>query len=42
MGLHPSRKRGYAERSNYVYLTAILDAAVWGAELAAGEEPGRI
>jgi rifampin ADP-ribosylating transferase len=32
-----SRKRG-----NYVYLTATLDAAVWGAELAVGEGSGRI
>jgi len=27
---------------NYVYFTATLDAAVWGAELAAGEGSGRI
>lgn len=27
---------------NYVYFTATLDAAVWGAELAAGEGRGRI
>ena len=27
---------------NYVYFTATLDAAVWGAELAAGEGHGRI
>jgi rifampin ADP-ribosylating transferase len=27
---------------NYVYFTATLDAAVWGAELAAGEVRGRI
>ena len=27
---------------NHVYFTATLDAAVWGAELAAGEGPGRI
>ena len=27
---------------NYVYFTATLDAAVWGAELAAGEARGRI
>src|SRR5437870_896184 len=26
----------------YVYLTPNLDAAIWGAELAAGEGPGRI
>ena len=27
---------------NHVYVTETLDAAVWGAELAAGEGPGRI
>jgi rifampin ADP-ribosylating transferase len=27
---------------NYVYFTATLDAAVWGAELADGEDRGRI
>lgn len=27
---------------NYVYFTATLDAATWGAELAAGESRGRI
>ena len=27
---------------NHVYVTATLDAAVWGAELAAGDGPGRI
>jgi rifampin ADP-ribosylating transferase len=27
---------------NHVYVTATLDAAAWGAELAAGEGPGRI
>jgi rifampin ADP-ribosylating transferase len=27
---------------NYVYFSATLDAAVWGAELAGGEGPGRI
>jgi rifampin ADP-ribosylating transferase len=27
---------------NHVYFTATLDAAVWGAELAAGEGPGRV
>jgi rifampin ADP-ribosylating transferase len=27
---------------NYVYFTATLDAAVWGAELAGGDGPGRI
>lgn len=28
--------------TNYVYVTATLDAATWGAELAVGEGPGRI
>nr|WP_211291249.1 NAD(+)--rifampin ADP-ribosyltransferase [Kineococcus xinjiangensis] len=27
---------------NYVYVTRTLDAAAWGAELAAGDGPGRI
>jgi rifampin ADP-ribosylating transferase len=27
---------------NHVYFTATLDAAVWGAELASGDGPGRI
>jgi hypothetical protein len=26
----------------FVYLTATLDAAIWGAELAVGDGPGRI
>jgi rifampin ADP-ribosylating transferase len=29
-------------RANFVYFTRTLDASVWGAELAAGEGPGRI
>jgi len=33
---------GKQSRANYVYLTATLDAATWGAELAVGEGPGRI
>ena len=34
----------YGKRKNaaYVYLTATLDAATWGAELAQGNGPGRI
>ena len=28
--------------ANFVYFSRTLDAATWGAELAAGEEPGRI
>lgn len=27
---------------NHVYVTATLDAATWGAELAVGEGPGRV
>jgi hypothetical protein len=33
---------GTRKQAAYVYLTATLDAATWGAELAVGEEPGRI
>ena len=33
---------GTQRKSNQVYLTATLDAAIWGAELAVGEGPGRI
>lgn len=28
--------------AKYIYLTSTLDAAIWGAELAAGESKGRI
>lgn len=27
---------------NHIYFTATLDAAVWGAEMAAGDGPGRV
>ena len=33
---------GLRKNANYIFLTATLDAAIWGAELALGEEPGRI
>ena len=33
---------GRRKKASYVYLTATLDAATWGAELAQGEGPGRI
>jgi rifampin ADP-ribosylating transferase len=33
---------GSMKKAAYVYLTATLDAATWGAELALGESPGRI
>jgi hypothetical protein len=33
---------GQRKKAKYVYLTATLDAAIWGAELSIGEGPGRI
>lgn len=33
---------GSRRKANHVYLTATVDAAVWGAELAVGEGPSRI
>jgi len=33
---------GERTKANFIYLTATLDAATWGAELAVGEGPGRI
>ena len=33
---------GSRKKASYVYLTATLDAATWGAELAQGEGRGRI
>jgi len=33
---------GRRKAAAYVYLTATLDAATWGAELALGDGPGRI
>ena len=42
--LEPGYNSNFGDRkkANYVYLTATLDAAIWGAELALGDEPGRI
>ncbi len=42
--LEPGHSSNYGVRkeANYVYLTATLDAAIWGAELAVGDDPGRI
>jgi hypothetical protein len=37
-----SSNYGKAKKASYVYLTATLDAAIWGAELALGEGRGRI
>jgi|SRR5688572_12947798 hypothetical protein len=33
---------GTNKKAKYIYLTATLEAATWGAELAVGEGPGRI
>jgi len=42
--IEPGYSSNYGKRKKaaYVYLTATLDAATWGAELALGEAPGRI
>jgi rifampin ADP-ribosylating transferase len=37
-----SSNYGARRKASWVYLTGTLDAAIWGAELAAGEGPGRI
>lgn len=42
--LQPGYSSNFGERrqANFVYLTATLEAAIWGAELALGDGPGRI
>jgi rifampin ADP-ribosylating transferase len=42
--LTPGRRSniGVERIANHVYVTATLDAAAWGAELATGDGPGRI
>ena len=42
--IEPGFNSNYGQRNKakYVYLTATLDAAIWGAELAIGEDVGRI
>lgn len=42
--LEPGRRSNYGDgrTANHIYFTATLDAATWGAELAAGDGPGRI
>jgi hypothetical protein len=40
--IEPGYNYGERKKAAYVYLTATLDAATWGAELAVGEGPGRI
>ena len=42
--LEPGYSSNYGERkkANFIYFTATMDAAIWGAELAVGDTPGRI
>jgi hypothetical protein len=42
--IEPGRRSNFGKRATaaFVYLTATLDAATWGAELAIGEGRGRI
>ena len=42
--LTPGRSSNFGEgrTAKFVYMTATLDAAIWGAELASGDQPGRI
>ena len=37
-----SSNYGERKKSNFIYMAATMDAAVWGAELAAGDGIGRI
>ncbi|MDR3069765.1 MAG: NAD(+)--rifampin ADP-ribosyltransferase [Propionibacteriaceae bacterium] len=39
---HRPSNFGTRKEANFVYLTSVLETAVWGAELALGEGPGRI
>lgn len=42
--IEPGSQSNYGTRKKaaYVYLSATLEAAIWGAELAVGDRPGRI
>jgi rifampin ADP-ribosylating transferase len=42
--IRPGYNSNFGQRKNakYIFLSATLDAAVWGAELAVGDGPGRI
>lgn len=42
--IKPGYNSNYGKRATaaYVYLAGILNAAIWGAELAFGDQPGRI
>jgi len=37
-----SSNYGGQKKANFIYFTATIDAAIWGAELAVGDKPGRI
>lgn len=37
-----SSDHGQRKQASWIYLTGTLDAAIWGAELAVGDGPGRI
>lgn len=42
--LEPQQDSNYGQRkkANFIYMTATMDAAKWGAELAVGDSSGRI
>jgi rifampin ADP-ribosylating transferase len=42
--IEPGRRSNFGpgDKANFVYLSATLEAATWGAELARGDGPGRI
>ena len=41
--IRPGYNSNYGKKkAAYIYLTGTLNAAIWGAELALGESPGRI
>jgi rifampin ADP-ribosylating transferase len=39
---YPANFGATPRAANYVYFTRTMDAAIWGAELAVGEAPGRV
>lgn len=42
IGVGYASNYGQRKQAAFVYMAATLDAAIWGAELAVGEGPGRI
>ena len=40
--IHHESNYGKKDKANFVYFTATMDAAIWGAELAQGTQAGRI